>query len=347
MSGLSRRTVILTALVGLLVLGVPGLGYFGYRGYEAYAAAQSGVFPASTSVSGVDVSGMTRREATRAVRAKVTKGMDREATVKVGDRTYTVTPRELGADADVSGAMGKAVRRAQQVSWWERFTGDANGPDVTVSTSGVAKKQITELVDTMVRRAHEPARDASVELVGGAPEISQEEAGQGVDRKAVRKALRSALASGGTRKVEVHTIEPDVTSAAFDTIIVVDDGTNVLRLYEGGELTETYNVAMGQPGHRTPHGRFEVTLKRPDPVWVNPAPNGWGKDMPARLGPGPGSPLGVAALNISSPGIRIHGTSAASSIGNDASHGCIRLHNSQILDLYPQVPTGAEVFITG
>jgi lipoprotein-anchoring transpeptidase ErfK/SrfK len=66
---------------------------------------------------------------------------------------------------------------------------------------------------------------------------------------------------------------------------------------------------------------------------------------PARIGPGPRNPLGTRALNLSAPGIRIHGTPAARSIGYSVSHGCIRMRMPDVEALYPLVPQAAPVFI--
>ena len=45
--------------------------------------------------------------------------------------------------------------------------------------------------------------------------------------------------------------------------------------------------------------------------------------------------------------IRIHGTPSDDSIGRYASHGCIRMHNSEVEALYPLVPVGTHVIIVG
>ena len=39
----------------------------------------------------------------------------------------------------------------------------------------------------------------------------------------------------------------------------------------------------------------------------------------------------------------IHGTNQEWVIGTKASHGCIRMYNRQVLELYPQVPLGTMV----
>jgi len=85
--------------------------------------------------------------------------------------------------------------------------------------------------------------------------------------------------------------------------------------------------------------------KRYRPTWSNPAPNGWGKGMPASIPPGPSNPLGTRALNLNASGIRIHGTNKDGSIGRAASHGCMRMHRWDIEDLYERVEVGTPVLI--
>jgi lipoprotein-anchoring transpeptidase ErfK/SrfK len=79
------------------------------------------------------------------------------------------------------------------------------------------------------------------------------------------------------------------------------------------------------------------------PTWINPDPTGWGASMPAMIPPGPGNPLGVRAINWTAPGIRFHGTSATSSIGTAASHGCVRMYNEDVIELYDVVKVGTPI----
>jgi lipoprotein-anchoring transpeptidase ErfK/SrfK len=89
------------------------------------------------------------------------------------------------------------------------------------------------------------------------------------------------------------------------------------------------------------------SVKRFEPTWYNPAPNGWGSDMPAVIGPGPDNPLGLRALNWNRGGadtlIRFHGTPNESSIGEAASRGCVRMFNSDVIELYDLVPSGTAI----
>ncbi|MEL6748642.1 MAG: L,D-transpeptidase, partial [Pseudomonadota bacterium] len=60
----------------------------------------------------------------------------------------------------------------------------------------------------------------------------------------------------------------------------------------------------------------------------------------------PRNPLGVRALYLGSTMYRIHGTDAPWTIGQPVSKGCIRMHNSDVVDLYRRVPVGASVTVT-
>jgi lipoprotein-anchoring transpeptidase ErfK/SrfK len=60
----------------------------------------------------------------------------------------------------------------------------------------------------------------------------------------------------------------------------------------------------------------------------------------------PMNPLGVRALYLGSSTYRIHGTDAPWTIGQAVSHGCIRMLNEDVLDLYPRVPVGTRVTVT-
>ena len=61
-------------------------------------------------------------------------------------------------------------------------------------------------------------------------------------------------------------------------------------------------------------------------------------------GGAPDNPLKARWLGIAG-GVGIHGTSESWSIGTSASHGCIRMHVSDVIDLYRRVPIGARVLI--
>lgn len=113
-----------------------------------------------------------------------------------------------------------------------------------------------------------------------------------------------------------------------------------LALYRGTTLLRTYPVAVGREGWQTPTGSFEVLEKIQDPAWMNP--------FTRRVTPGgsPDNPLGRYWLGFWTNGenwVGMHGTPNPESVGRAASHGCIRLHNSDIQELFTLVTVGTPV----
>ena len=53
----------------------------------------------------------------------------------------------------------------------------------------------------------------------------------------------------------------------------------------------------------------------------------------------------VAVLVDDDP-IALHGTNAAGTIGGLGSHGCIRMYNEDIMDLYGRVGVGTRIVVT-
>jgi lipoprotein-anchoring transpeptidase ErfK/SrfK len=95
-------------------------------------------------------------------------------------------------------------------------------------------------------------------------------------------------------------------------------------------------------------GVTSVSEKKINPSWT-PTPTMMAENprLP-RWVPGghPMNPLGVRALYLGSSTYRIHGTDAPWTIGTAVSKGCIRLYNTDVLDLYPRVQVGAKVTVT-
>jgi lipoprotein-anchoring transpeptidase ErfK/SrfK len=336
------RAVVIVGLAAVLTGAPAGVGYAAYR----HDAAQRGLLPDGTVVGGVDVSHLDRATAVARVKAAVERDFDRPATVTVGGRSYTVTARALGATHDAEAAVDRAFRDAQAGSWvsraWNRIVGDDGPPREKVTVTDYDVSRLDAVAARAARELNRPAVDAGVVLKDGWLSFTQPRFGSAVDTRATVEALRAALADGKGRSVDMLELHPK--TEAVDTAVLVRAGENKLYLYKHGKVTRTCGVATGSPRYPTPTGRYEVTLKRYLPTWVNPW-SPWSMNEPAKIGPGPHNPLGTRALNLSAPGIRIHGTPAAKSIGYSVSHGCIRMRMPDVEALYPLVPKGAPVFI--
>ncbi|WP_416668425.1 L,D-transpeptidase [Egbenema bharatensis] len=112
-------------------------------------------------------------------------------------------------------------------------------------------------------------------------------------------------------------------------------------VYEGETLKNSYPVAIGRPGWETPTGSYEVIGMLQDPGWTNPFT---GEVVP----PGPYNPLGERWIAFWTDGrnyIGFHGTPNPESVGQAASHGCVRMFNHDIRELYEIVSMGTTVVV--
>ncbi|MGK7931277.1 MAG: L,D-transpeptidase [Microcystaceae cyanobacterium] len=111
--------------------------------------------------------------------------------------------------------------------------------------------------------------------------------------------------------------------------------------YQNSQLLKSFPVAIGKKGWETPKGNFKVLQLVKDPVWQNP----WnGKISP----PGPNSPLGERWIGFWTDGknyIGFHGTPGEHLIGQAVSHGCVRMRNKDIKELFELVPMGIPVTV--
>jgi lipoprotein-anchoring transpeptidase ErfK/SrfK len=314
----------------------------------ARVSASSGRILAGVTVGGVDVGGMTRDEAVTAVKATTEPKLRRGVYVVGGDKRWPVTPAGLGHGAGVEQAVDQALS-GPELSWfadfWHRLTNKPVTHSVDVALAENDAK-VTRFVRALAPKLAVAPTNASIKLVDGKVVRQKAKDGRVLDVEASTRALTKAL-RGNARKVKLVTraVDPKVTEDKLGKTIEVNLSTNRLTFYDGLKVRKVYPVATGQPSFPTPQGAWEVVYKRVNPTWTNPAPDGWGADMPKSIPPGPGNPLGTRAMSLNASGILIHGTYASGSIGRYASHGCIRMLLSDVEALYPQVPMGTPVLI--
>ena len=118
--------------------------------------------------------------------------------------------------------------------------------------------------------------------------------------------------------------------------LIVDLSDRQLYLYQGKTLQKAYPIAIGQIGWETPKGIFQVMEMKKDPAWIHPIT---GKVIPS----GDENPLGEAWIGFwynEGYHIGFHGTAQDAEMGQAISHGCVRLRNTDILELYDRVKVG-------
>jgi len=105
-------------------------------------------------------------------------------------------------------------------------------------------------------------------------------------------------------------------------------------------------AAVGDAEVPTPTGEFEIRDKRVDPVWTVPRSIREEKpELPERVPAGPENPLGSRWMRIGETSFGIHGTNVRWSVGRTATHGCVRLYEPAIQDLFERTPEGARLHI--
>jgi len=120
--------------------------------------------------------------------------------------------------------------------------------------------------------------------------------------------------------------------------IVVSIPDRKLALLEGDRVLRVFPTAVGAPASPSPAGSYKIVERVPDPTWY-----GKGKIVP----PGKNNPVGTRWIGLSIKGYGIHGTNAPASIGHNASHGCIRMRNRDVEQLFEMVQVGDAVELVG
>ena len=106
--------------------------------------------------------------------------------------------------------------------------------------------------------------------------------------------------------------------------ILINKSSRQLALFNGNSQVRTYPIGIGKPATPTPEGDFAIAVKL-----LNP-----------------GGMMGTRWMGLNfDPNYGIHGNNAPWSIGQLASHGCIRMYNNDVEELYTLVRLGTPVII--
>jgi hypothetical protein len=328
-----RAALLLCTLTGLALAGIlaavvtAGPGPTQTTTSTATTTTPSGTIATGVTVAGVPVGGLVPADAARAVQA----AFDEPVELLVRRSRVLATPDVLGAIANVE----RAVERASTASPGTRLP-LAISTNTTTTAAFVAR---------IAKRYDRLPVDSKLFLRRGRPWLSKERVGYKLDqRRAVRDIV--GVLNPSTRepvKLVRRVLKPKVARRNFGAIIVIHRGLNQLFLYRGMRFARSFHVATGQSAYPTPLGRFTVAVKWKNPWWYPPA-SPWAKDAKP-IPPGPGNPLGTRWMGLTAPGVGIHGTPDATSIGYSVSHGCIRMRISEAEWLFNHVAIGTTVFI--
>jgi lipoprotein-anchoring transpeptidase ErfK/SrfK len=116
--------------------------------------------------------------------------------------------------------------------------------------------------------------------------------------------------------------------------LIVNMPARKIALVVDGKVVKVYPVAVGKKSTPSPSGTFHIASHVANPTYTHE-----GKVVR----PGPGNPVGTRWMSLGFKGYGVHGTNQPESIGHASSHGCIRLRNHDVEELFELVQVGDEV----
>ncbi len=300
-----------------------------------------------TTINGVPVGGLTYDVAVDRVKQQVEAPLHSPIKVQGDGFEADTTAWDLGLQVDVAAVVRKAMDQSKEGTLpervWRQLFG--HGPTQISATPQWGEGQLGALLDKAAGSVNLEPKNASISTSTGWVTVSQSKVGRQLDVEASRNALLEGVRlRQETVRLVSQEVKPEVGADAFAKVVLVRTGENKLFLYENGTIAQSWDVATGTAEFPTPTGTWRIVQKLVNPVWTNPN-SSWSKSMPPTIPGGPGNPLGTHALALNAPGILIHATSDEASIGYSASHGCIRMTETNELDLFGRVSTGTTVAI--
>lgn len=115
-----------------------------------------------------------------------------------------------------------------------------------------------------------------------------------------------------------------------------------VTVYSENRPIKSYPIAIGRAGWRTPTGNFQVMQMLEKPGWINPLT---GQIIPGGTKENPLGKYWIGFWTDNTNWIGFHGTPNPESVGKEASHGCIRMYNKDVEELFYQVSLGTPVTV--
>jgi lipoprotein-anchoring transpeptidase ErfK/SrfK len=312
--------------------------------------------PLGMTVAKIDVGGLSRAEAIRRVRQRYARPAMRAVRVDLAGRSHRLGAARAGVEMDIRGAVDRAIaagRRDDIVTRaWRSLTNGRIEGDVPVPIAvdtGRVRRFVARLGDAVAR----PAVDAALQVAVVQVSVTRSHAGRRLDAPAaltarIVRALRDAY-SRRTLAAGTAPVAPVLTKAgvwrAHRMTVTVSQHQKVVRVFRRGHLVKRYRVAVGTKQYPTPYGTFSVQTMQRNPPWNVPHSE-WAGGLAGKTIPGgaPGNPLVARWIGFDGS-VGFHGTREALSIGHAASHGCVRMRPSDVIDLYKRVGVGTTVLV--
>jgi lipoprotein-anchoring transpeptidase ErfK/SrfK len=297
--------------------------------------------PDGATIAGVPVGGLGPYGARVALQDALRPTFETPIAVAVKGRSVSVPTASLGQRVEYLKMVDAAFAQLSRGDLVHvRLIRTIDGDALTARTAAIARPYL--------RRARNARVRFGIRRVARIPGRS----GRGVDTARLRKELLAELRRPTTaRRVRAHmrTFRPAVTvrslRSRYRTYISVDRGARIVRLFKRLRRVRSYRVAVGAAGYDTPRGLHHVLYKERNPTWHVPNRPWAGSLAGMTIPPGDWrNPLKARFIALGG-GVGFHGTADLASIGQAASHGCIRMRVPDVISLYNRTPVGTPVLI--
>ena len=317
-------------------------------------AAREEVIADGVRIGSVDVGGLDRQKARERVQRELAAEVPNEVRAAYKDERFVLRPEQAQAQLDVEASVEAALSHSRRGT--NPFSRVLTSPDASGTVApriSVSHAALTRFVGRVAEQVDRSARDADIDWRDGKLYRTPARNGVLTRRSALTEAVLERMRSPTAERevaVPVKVIDrPDRTLAdlaeRYPTVIAIDRDAKRLRLYENLKLKRKYTIAVGQAGNETKAGRYEIEEKQVDPAWHVPNSE-WAGELAGQTIP-PGDPRNALKARWMGfySGQGIHGTDDIASLGETASHGCIRMSIKDVKELYGEVKEGTPVFV--
>ena len=330
------------------LLAVAVLAGSGAAALHRYDSSRSDLLAEGITLAGVDVGGMTAREARAELDEQVADRLSRPLALTYRGRRFALDPSLVKVRTNVDELVAAAAAESREGNFLTRSFRDLAGREAETELEldvDFSRAAVARVVAGIRRELDRPARDAEVTASFSGVRITESSTGVAVRARALRDAIVEGLVSAdSSRRIRVpaRTLKPEVTtkqlSDRYSHFIAISRSRRELRLFVDQRLAKTYRVGIGALGFETPSGIYEIESKAANPAWYVPNKK-WAGDLAGKVIPGndPDNPIKARWMGFWD-GAGIHGTADEASIGTAASHGCIRMTVRDVVDLYDRVP---------
>ena len=345
---MKRRVLAITAAAVLVVL-VLGTGAL-----YAYDSTRSDVIAHGITAGGVDVGGLSGSSARDVLERSLSAKIGREVVVEWRAARWRVQASDIDARLNAERMVREALRRSRSGNFIHRAFRDLSGGQVSARVPArvaFSREKLDDFVENIAKQVDKPAASAAIHPDGASLHVTPSHEGLAVQKRFLKFRILRELRNPDSQHVAfvpARTLRPHVSLARlvheYPAYITIDRANFKLRFWKNLKLAKTYTIAVGQQGLETPAGQYEINDRQVNPSWHVPN-SPWAGALAGRvIPPGPDDPIKARWLGFYN-GAGIHGTDAIWSLGTAASHGCVRMSISDVIDLYDRVEVGDPIYI--